>query len=1041
MVDQRAKNMFATTWGNEGSGACKWYFIFYDNDTSNGINNEGAVVFNYDIEDTDTLGSGHVWNGWDSELWKLVKAVYADDIKAMYANMRSSGLLSYVNVAHILNTEQCAKWCEVIYNMDGQYKYIQPIVESGNASYLYALQGSRLEHRKWWLKNRFYYLDGKYNTGEFVSDFITMRLYTPALPSPPEGGDVVEPNADFDLTLFKDGYVRVKYGSYVLGQRANAGDTVHISAPAIQFNDTETIVYGVSSIQSLGSLAAKYAGTVDISQAHKITELLIGSDVVGYQNLNLTHVSVGTNTMLKTVDVRNCPNLTEPLDLSGCMNIKEVYAEGTGLSMVVLPDAGILETLHLPASIVNLTIKNQPLLTDAGLVMAGTNNISTLVLENMNNIAQWTLVKQLLAKNPLVLNRVRLIDIDVTDTDLNTVKALMLLLGVDENGMSVSQSVVTGKISVPTAYTSDIAAINLVFPELEIVAGSEIGDPVVTFEFYSNKGDTLTNTTFTCNKAFTQVNDHTFTVSTSMGSVIQFTFTADNHKAISASYEVFGTATQGYSAQYIPLVTIQFLDTSSVAVAGAVASIDGQDYVSDAQGKIYLHATGLVQGTVKNDNGEGKINVNSVGYNDQSFTVTVYPYVNYTRWVYYDGLGIAVPGVQVTLDGVPLQSNAIGEFTVKTFYGNYVEVITYGDGSTETIAIAIGTSDYVQYKAIAIPVDFDYTSIFPTQDGSVQFLVRPATTALTTISIMVNSTDSAYSVDWGDGSDPVPASGTGQKQYVSQVLKFNYQRQSRLVRILNCQNVTQAQGTTTTQILAYFSVGNSKIDFTVEPFDKCIYAVGSDLFKAGLVKNNISLNSKFYQTALRYVAPHIFDGLDLGDCSGLLLQTHYLSKIPSGLLATQNNVNRVLQIFNETGKLVAGGIELPANTFGDLSNVTYNTGMFASSGIKHIYESHLSVFASSQTFINCFDTMPKLETAVIPDNVIATSGYLFPSCPMLQWIEMKHTTPPNYGGLIFYGTTPSTAIIYVPDAVVDVYKAATGWSNYADRIKGVSERT
>ena len=33
----------------------------------------------------------------------------------------------------------------------------------------------------------------------------------------------------------------------------------------------------------------------------------------------------------------------------------------------------------------------------------------------------------------------------------------------------------------------------------------------------------------------------------------------------------------------------------------------------------------------------------------------------------------------------------------------------------------------------------------------------------------------------------------------------------------------------------------------------------------------------------------------------------------------------------------------------------------------------------------------------------------------------------------------SNAIIYVPDALVNDYKAATNWSTYADRIKGISE--
>jgi hypothetical protein len=88
------------------------------------------------------------------------------------------------------------------------------MIDEGNATYLYTLQGSRIEHRKWWFRNHFFYLDGKYNTGDFLSDFITMRLYTPSM------WEGIEPDAGFPVELFKDGYVRVKYGSYLFGQRA-----------------------------------------------------------------------------------------------------------------------------------------------------------------------------------------------------------------------------------------------------------------------------------------------------------------------------------------------------------------------------------------------------------------------------------------------------------------------------------------------------------------------------------------------------------------------------------------------------------------------------------------------------------------------------------------------------------------------------------------------------------------------------------------------------------------------------------------------------
>ena len=50
---------------------------------------------------------------------------------------------------------------------------------------------------------------------------------------------------------------------------------------------------------------------------------------------------------------------------------------------------------------------------------------------------------------------------------------------------------------------------------------------------------------------------------------------------------------------------------------------------------------------------------------------------------------------------------------------------------------------------------------------------------------------------------------------------------------------------------------------------------------------------------------------------------------------------------------------------------------------------------------------------------------------------MKSTTPPTLSNT---GAIPSTIrAIYVPDASVEVYKAATNWSSFASKIKGVSE--
>ena len=54
------------------------------------------------------------------------------------------------------------------------------IVQPGTRDYLYASQGSRSMHRKWWLQNRINYFNGKYLSDAYKKDRYILRLYTPS---------------------------------------------------------------------------------------------------------------------------------------------------------------------------------------------------------------------------------------------------------------------------------------------------------------------------------------------------------------------------------------------------------------------------------------------------------------------------------------------------------------------------------------------------------------------------------------------------------------------------------------------------------------------------------------------------------------------------------------------------------------------------------------------------------------------------------------------------------------------------------------------
>ena len=206
----------------------KIVFLPYDMDTAIGINNEGALVFSYNLEDIDqTAGGADVFNGQQSVLWKNMRAAFFNEMKAMYQTLRSTGAISYEKVEQMFEEHQ-GKWPEAIFNEDAWFKYLAPLVEKGNASYLSMLQGSKAEQRKWWLYNRFRYIDSKYNAGDSLSDVITVRGYA---------------KADITVEPYADVYASIKYGSYLVQARSARNTQTTLPCPLDNVNDTEIYIY------------------------------------------------------------------------------------------------------------------------------------------------------------------------------------------------------------------------------------------------------------------------------------------------------------------------------------------------------------------------------------------------------------------------------------------------------------------------------------------------------------------------------------------------------------------------------------------------------------------------------------------------------------------------------------------------------------------------------------------------------------------------------------------------------------------------------
>ena len=246
-----------------------------------------------------------------------------------------------------------------------------------------------------------------------------------------------------------------------------------ISLPRVNYNfDAKacvpvlTVIYSASQLQSIGDLSGLMVGYADFSMATRLQSLKVGDAADSYSNGNLTELYLGNNTLLRTLDVRNCPNLKQAVDVSGCTNIEHLYFEGTAVTGVQLPNGGILKTLHLPGTVTNLTIRNQTGITD--FVIGGYDNISTLRLENVSEVFDlWEILHSI-----PVGARVRVTGLERSFEDTADILAFYDLLdtmrGLDENGNNMEKAQVSGTFTIDTLTGNDLAEMQERYPNIKI---------------------------------------------------------------------------------------------------------------------------------------------------------------------------------------------------------------------------------------------------------------------------------------------------------------------------------------------------------------------------------------------------------------------------------------------------------------------------------------------------------------------------------------------------------------------------------------------
>lgn len=225
----------------------------------------------------------------------------------------------------------------------------------------------------------------------------------------------------------------------------------------------------------MGDVSTCYIHDNDFSKAEKLKELIIGNTTDGYSNTFLTNLVIGNNKLLEKLDIRNTPNLSTSLDFSKCLNLKELYATGSGLTGVLFANGGKITTALLPNTLTSINMKNLLYLTN--LQITGYDKISTLILENCNVVDCKGLIEK--SKNA---NRVRITGINWQLDDTTLLDRIYSMKGIDRNGYNTDQSILAGSVHVPVMREKKLAEYQEAWADLDITYNTLVEQFTIVFK-------------------------------------------------------------------------------------------------------------------------------------------------------------------------------------------------------------------------------------------------------------------------------------------------------------------------------------------------------------------------------------------------------------------------------------------------------------------------------------------------------------------------------------------------------------------------------
>ena len=743
-----------------------WYPTLYDLDSCLGADNNGYDQFPYYKETWDTYNNGYPVNGHSSVFWQLVYAAYYSELKALYCQFRDTDkTMTPAKYLAAMIDDLTEKLPVVSVNADERFKYIEAY-EGGyydhsaydgqggwvyTASFLYLTKGTMASYHRDFITKRFAMLDSKYLSDAYTQDNVTFRIGRAGTSTPAQ--------LAFDISPCQAMYCYTEWGNSgtYIGGKCLEGDAIEMKpASGGTWYDIVTAVYGASHIKSLGDLSGLIPSKfINLSRCVNLTELIVGSDAAGYENNKLDGLpDVSYLKMLQKLNICKCTALTGSVDLSNCDLIEEVYATGSAINSVILPEGGYLKKLYLPGGVTALNVIDHGGLTNFG--MDSYDSLTRLRVENTPNIP----TAAILAARGTNLQRIRLVGVSWTLTSETALRALanssMAGKAIDANGANVADvtvyPTVTGTVSINRIQKSLYDKLHTLYPDLIITATTKYH----VVKFY-NEG-TL-HSTQEIDDGGNATTPATPTKAATTQYVYSFSRWSANYNSVSADMTI--NAQYSASIQQYPVKFWE--DSTKETLLAQVSGVSyGANYTypnalptktgnvfcgwQDADGHEYEYVTQMPNASA------------SINSNGQPITIDLWPIWSPVQMVTVSkDFAALTPGERVFC-AIAIQNGSATGCTVTYYSETSTYIIRRTDDTTVAASIALAdTKQWTLYNGETITqkvMDFnhDYSDLSGTHKLGITFGMENCLTATR----QMNPTyKHAFNYQFGDDEDPI----------------------------------------------------------------------------------------------------------------------------------------------------------------------------------------------------------------------------------------------------------------------------------------------